>query len=311
MTVENIGFTEQTVTSHLAESVAASLSLVSNTIEQAREAFGSFGRSLKLTEHLPSFSLTEQVPPNASEIKQAALKSLYGDTKTPKDSITPDACVQPYGIGNCYFVAAMASFAKTDPQAVLDMIKVNDSGTFTVKFPGLEKAINVDKPSDAEIEQVGGRTKYGVWPLVLMKAYGKYCGGGKSDIDGSDGGSLLSAGVAVFSKNGVVHEGLGYMLPLMSWKNMDAELRAAIKPENPKDALPVTASTSKSLLSDKTADGFVRSHVYSVLDYKSDPANIKNSKVTVRNPYGGADATREISLERFYANFLQLSIPKR
>ncbi len=279
--------------------------------KQAKSAFESFGSSLKLPEQFPHFSISD-LSKSIDEFKQSALKNLYGDSKNFKDSIVPDACVQPDSIGNCYFVAALASLAKTDPQSVLDMIKVNANGTFTVKFPGATKEVTVDKPTDSEIEQVHGRTKYGVWPLVLMKAYGKYCGGGKSDLDGSDGGSLLSAGVAVLTSKGVVNEGLGRMIPLMSWKSLDTEMKDALNPANRKDALPVTASTSKTLYGgEATVDGFVRGHVYSVLEYKPDASNIKQGKVAVRNPWGGADATRVITMEQFCANFLQLSIPKR
>lgn len=238
-------------------------------------------------------------------------KSLFGKNEKALEAISPEACVQPYGIGNCYFVAAMASFAKVNPQGIIDMVKANDDGSYTVKFPGASESVTVDHPTDAELDQVGGLSKYGVWPVVLMKAYGKYCGNTEGKMEGADGGSAFSAGVRVFSPKGVSYLGVGYMLPLMSWSSMDAELKAALKPENPRDAIPVTASTSKSPFSDTTVDGFVRSHVYSVLDYEHNSQNIKQSKVTVRNPHGGANAVKVITLEQFYNNFLQLSVAKR
>ena len=237
-----------------------------------------------------------------------ARKRLFGEFEKGVEAVKPDACTQPYNIGNCYFVAAMASLAKVNPQAIVDMIKVNDNGTYTVKFPGAAKEITVSQPSDAEHSQVGGKTKYGDWPLILMKAYGKYCGGGKSDIDGSDGGSAFSAGVRVLTDKGVVNYGIGYMIPLQSWSGLDSELKSAL---NTKDALPVTVSTAKSLFSETTKDGFVRQHVYSVLEYKPNPNDVRQSRVVVRNPHGGPNATREISLQQFSDNFLQLSIPRR
>lgn len=238
-------------------------------------------------------------------------RSLYGKNAKPLDAVKAEFCVQPYGIGNCYFVAAMASYAQTNPQGIVDMIKDNKDGTYTVKFPGVPDEIRVSSPSKTELDQVGGLTEGGVWPVVLMKAYGKYCGSRNAQMEGADGGSLLSAGVKIFSRQGVSYLGIGYMLPLMSWKAMDVELQNALHPAKSADALPVTASTSKSLLSDKTVDGFVRGHVYSVLDYKHDRGNLRQSKVTLRNPHGGPDAVKTISLEQFYANFIQLSIPKK
>jgi len=247
---------------------------------------------------------------NARKVKEATQK-LYGEFKDPLSAIKPDACIQPTGLGNCYFVAALASLAKVNPEAIKDMISVNEDGKYTVKFPGASSAVTVDPPSEADLKRVGGATKYGDWSLVMQKAYGKYCGGGKTDLDGADGGSLLSAGLRVLTKNGVNYEGLGQMLPLLTWNSMDEALRNAVSPANPKDALPVTVSTLKSPLSDKTKDGFVRGHVYSVLDYKPNAQDLQQGKVTVRNPWGGADAVREITLQEFSDNFMQLSIPCR
>ena len=92
---------------------------------------------------------------------------------------------------------------------------------------------------------------------------------------------------------------------------MDSSLSNAVSPGNPQDALPVVAATAKSLFSSNTRDGFVRGHVYSVLDYKHDPNDIKQSLITMRNPWGGDDAVKVITLQQFYNNFVQLSIPKR
>lgn len=247
----------------------------------------------------------------STEASKEASKNLFGDAKDPLQSIKADACIQPFGIGNCYFVAALASLANAHPEKVKNMIQVNDDGTYTVKFPGASRPVTVEKPTKDEIEQVGGATKYGIWPLVIQKAYGKYCGGGKHDLDGSDGGSAFSAGVKILSDKGVDYGGIGYMLPLMSWNSMAQTLKDAVSPANATDAVPVTVSTARSPFSSNTADGFVRGHVYSVLEYKHNDSDVKQSLVTVRNPWGGKDAVKTISLEKFYENFTQLSVARR
>lgn len=302
-------------------SIGGSLQDLANVeLHHFREAMDSYTSKMTLPSIFPQSLGFERshkqeevhAHTGTTDASKEAAKNLYGEFKDkPLSAVTPDACVQPYGIGNCYFVAALASLAKANPQSIMDMIQTNDDGTYTVKFPGASNAVTVDKPSAAEIEQDGGANKYGVWSLVMQKAYGKYCGGGKNDLDGSDGGSAFSAGVRILSEKGVANAGIGYMLPVMSWNSMNSELKDALCPGNPKDALPVTVSTSKSLFSDKTADGFVRGHVYSVLDYKPNPDDIKQSLVTVRNPWGGTDAVRQITLQQFSDNFLQLSIAKR
>jgi hypothetical protein len=298
-------------------------SLADSSWQQFKNAVEAHAPNLRLSDLVP-FSIdfgSEKVAgraeqrrldeaEKAAKVKEATQR-LYGEFKDPLAAIKSDACIQPKGVGNCYFVAALASLAKVNPEAIKDMISVNDDGKYTVKFPGATSAITVDPPTSDDLKRVGGATKYGEWSLILQKAYGKYCGGGKTDLDGADGGSVLSAGLRVLCKNGVNNEGLGQMLPLMSWNSMDGALRNAVSPANPKDALPVTVSTLKSPFSDKTKDGFVRAHVYSVLDYKPDAQNLQQGKVTVRNPWGGADAVREITLQEFSDNFMQLSIPLR
>ena len=287
-------------------------------LQQFKGVLDSYKSAMTVPDVFPSFGF-ERKPPRDdrphtgnTEASKEAAKNLYGDFKNPLEAIVPDACVQPSGIGSCYFVAALASLAKTNPQKIQDMIRANDDGSYTVKFPGASYAVTVEKPTAAEIEQDGGPSKYGLWSLVAQKAYGKYYGGGKNtDLEGADGGSAFSAGVRILSEKGVPYAGIGYMLPAMSWKSMDQSLRDAVSPANPKDALPVVAATSKALFSDSTKDGFVRGHVYSVLGYEHNDGDIKQSKVTVRNPWGGADAVRTITLQQFYDNFIQLSIPKR
>ncbi len=292
-------------------------------IENALADFGTqlltetkhFSRSInKMINELPSlFPRLDLIDQKPAKSEKSALseshKVLYGNHENPLDAVKPDACTQPVGIGNCYFVAAMASLSKSNPQAIVDMIKSNKDGTYTVKFPGASETYTVEKPTKDELEQVGGSSSYGDWPVVMMKAFGKHCGGGKGGIEKTDGGSLFSLGVRVLTDKGVVNNGVGYMVPLLSWKDLDSHLNGAM---NSKDALPVTASTRYSFSSEKTTKaGFRSEHVYSVLSYKPDSKNLKDGKVLVRNPWGGKDATSEITLQQFSDNFFQLSIPNR
>jgi hypothetical protein len=312
-------FSDKSETKNGASGNASLQSLADIDLHQFKSALDSYTNNMTLPDVFPISLGFEHKPKDETrphngntDASKASGKNLWGEFANPIDAIKPDAVVQPYGIGSCYFVAALASLAKTNPQKVRDMITVNDDGSYTVKFPGASHSVTVEKPTDKEIEKDGGATKYGLWSLVLQKAYGKYCGGGKeTDLEGADGGSMFSAGVRILNDKGAPWAGIGQMLPVMSWKSMDQSLQAALNPDNPKDALPVVASTSKSLFSSETTDKFVRGHVYSVLGYKHDGNDVKQSKVTVRNPWGGDNATREITLQQFYDNFIQMSIPKR
>ena len=245
-----------------------------------------------------------------NEKSEKANKDLWGQFagKESKSAICPDACIQPTGLGNCYFVAAMAAVAKTDPERLQNMIKVEEDGTYTVKFPGLEKSYNVKAPTADEIGTIdGGIEKYGSWPLILMKAFGQHYGGGKdgrSEIYGADHGSVRSAGMNALYKEGVKNGGIGASPLFMSENDIHTRLMDKINPKNPKDAIPVTAS---SLLSDKGISG---RHVYTVMKYEADPAKVGDGKITLRNPWGGPDATKVLSISEFKKIFSQISYPE-
>lgn len=295
-------------------------SLVDVNLHQFKDIINSYASKIKLPESFPQFldivqkQVIGDAGPRQTEAAREATSLLFADAAAPLASITPDACVQPYGIGSCYFVAALAAQAKANPQKILDMIHVNDDGSYTVKFPGAAKPITVQKPTDAEIEQDGGKNKYGLWSLVMQKAYGKMWaeGTGKKDLDGADGGSMLSAGVRVLNEKGVPNAGIGEIIPMLNLQDIDSRLRDSVIPKDPRDALSVVASTAKiPFAKGDTSDGFVRGHVYSVLAYEPNAQDVSQGKVTVRNPWGGEGATRTITLKQFADNFFQLSIPVR
>ena len=236
--------------------------------------------------------------------KQRAEADLWG--AKPDTAVCPDACQQPPDVGNCYFVAAMASLAKMNPQAIKDMIKTNDDGTYTVKFPGIDQPITVGKPTAEEIARVGGKSEHGTWPLILMKAYGAYHGGGaRGDLDGGDGGSAFSAGIRALTKGEQFLSGVGKRTEMHSASGWDQILSDAMKNKQ-----VVVICTDKSPFSSATRDNYYRGHAYSVLDYKPNPANPEQGMITIRNPHMGSKPMT-ISVQEFKANFGQVSIAKR
>src|SRR5262249_52466936 len=105
-----------------------------------------------------------------------ANRKLFGSAVDPLKNIAPEGVIQG-GIGDCYFLAEIASLASSPAgkQAIVDMIKVNDDGTYTVTFPGDPKnPITVSAPTDAELGRYAKGNFRGIWPAVLEKAYGKY-----------------------------------------------------------------------------------------------------------------------------------------
>ncbi|MBS2004262.1 MAG: hypothetical protein JST44_22335 [Cyanobacteria bacterium SZAS LIN-5] len=207
-----------------------------------------------------------------------ASHELFADQENPLNSITFDAVTQG-GIGDCYFVSALSSLARNNPQAIKDMIKDNENGTYTVTFPGdPTHPVTIDAPTDAEMSLYASGNK-GIWPSVIEKAYGKYYDQNKTvSQDGVPNGSMLHDGVRILSPSGVDIDLISYS----SSSEIDAKLQQAIK-----DGQPVTVGINGNILSliksgyDKTEQGLQRKHEYSVEDY--DPAT---KTVTIRNPWG-------------------------
>ncbi|MGD9682929.1 MAG: C2 family cysteine protease [Candidatus Obscuribacterales bacterium] len=106
-----------------------------------------------------------------------ATDTLYGnDGKggNPLESIRPEA-VEQGNVGDCFFMSATLSLASKNPQAIKDMIRENNDGTYTVTFPGApDRPITIDKPTPAETAIYGASTEHGIWPAVLEKAFGEY-----------------------------------------------------------------------------------------------------------------------------------------
>jgi hypothetical protein len=114
-----------------------------------------------------------------SDLYTIADHQYYGASQelyNPKEAnpINPDA-VKQGEVGDCYFLASVAAVAKTNPDAIKQMIKENTDGTYTVTFPGDagHHQLIVTKPTEAEEEIYNGASKYGTWASVLEKAYGE------------------------------------------------------------------------------------------------------------------------------------------
>ncbi len=71
--------------------------------------------------------------------------------------------------GDCFCLAALRIVMQRDPQVVVEMIKAQPDGTFSVKVG--DKIIPVPSLTDSELA-LGASTNNGLWPLVYEKAIG-------------------------------------------------------------------------------------------------------------------------------------------
>lgn len=246
-----------------------------------------------------------------------AKRTLYADEANPKASIDHKAVVQA-GIGNCYFFAALASLADCSPQSVVDMIKKQKDGSYSVTFPG-SKSVRVTAPTDAELVLFPKPTDQGTWVHVLEKAYGTQCMEdslylalrklrGMEDTPipqcHTDGGSAMDAGLRVLT-----NKSIGWSWSFKGPKSLHDDLVDAFNRQ-----APVTADTGFSA---KVEGGPATQHVYSVLKYDA-----AKQILTIRNPWASGvpslkgivdkgDGVFETPLDVFAAYFSKISYSKR
>lgn len=231
----------------------------------------------------------------------------------PPDGIKPDAIKQGM-IGNCYFVAALAAVAKSNPESIRNMIKDNNDGTYTVTFPGAKnEPITVKAPTEAEMGLYNNSGSNGLWASVMEKAFGKYKDnhawiGSYTPQEGADGGGYTEKSLALLSGKESTE------LNLYDDKNdpsvVHKYLRDAFESNPPK---AVTASSRLEWqgwwngwkTDGDTTDGFVRRHAFTITGFNPDGPG--GGTVTIRNPWGGSEnstgGTISVPLHVFVKNF--------
>ena len=235
-------------------------------------------------------------------------RSLYNPSE-PNGGVNPSAIRQDV-IGDCYFLAALASVANTNPQAIRDMIRDNGNGTYTVTFPGAsDEPITVTSPTDTELSLYNENTNNGIWACVMEKAYGAYCNehfyrrsplhSDESIIpqEGADEGSLFADGLRILTGGGVDND----LNTFTSYSTMDRKLREAFADHRPVTAVAIAGDSQYNIAS---------MHEYSVLGYDS-----RTRTITIRNPWahgepagnGPDDGIFTMTLEQFNTAFAGLN----
>lgn len=230
-----------------------------------------------------------------------ASSELYAKDANGNEKLPDFNAISQGSIGDCYFLAALGSAAAQNPQAVHDMVKPNDNGTYTVTFPN-GKTATVNGPTKQEIATYATSGQDGMWASVIEKAYGQI----KNDeawfkkdspTDKADGGDFLSAGVNMFSKNG---DSDTDMLMFTSKETTAQKLQDAFA-----NGKVVTAGINGRLFGEDEPGGLPSGHAYSVVGYDADKGT-----VTLRNPWGvGGDygSTFTMTLDEFDKKFSDIS----
>ncbi len=236
--------------------------------------------------------------------------NLWGEhSGDPLAAITPGAVHQGQ-LGDCYFLASVASMADANPEAVKDMIHDNGNGTYTVTFPGdPSHPVTVDTPTEQELNSYAHDDgKNGMWVNVMEKAHRQYSG-----RETEDDGDKANAGVELLSAPGrqIVADDLSGFngIGRTTYDHVEQDMERALVNNQ-----VITASTQDSgflnhLGNVNNPGELVGDHVFAVTAY--DP---QTHMVTMRNPWGvdGKDGTDKkegtftISLDDFYNKFTDM-----
>ncbi len=239
------------------------------------------------------------------------IKDKDGNIILPKTASDVDyKDLQQGQAGDCYFLAALASFAQRHPQKVVDMIKDNKNGTYDVKFA--DRTVTIKAPSDAELGLYGSGKG---WMPIIEKGYAKYRDE-KNILDFSNDYDLIGGGSTIVGRG--IKELTGNSFDTDIIKIVpDDKMRQKLKNATDNNKL-MTASINKHLFG-KDSLGLPDGHVYTVLGFDS-----KTDKVQIRNPWGQTEAKGpnggprdgkddgifELSLAEFKQHFTQIAFEK-
>ena len=213
-------------------------------------------------------------------------------------------------VGDCYFISALASVAKSHPEILANAVKTNRDGTYTVTFfekkPGATQLSPVPVTIDGNFANRHGRLEYAaaretkeLWPMIFEKAYAQWKGGFGA-IEGGMSATALEA--LTGAKPG--------FFPVTSESKPDV-LFAQIK-----DALAgngCVVALSKPW--DPGEPGVVADHAYTLLGVEE-----KNGQkfVQLRNPWGEKepghdgkdDGLFSIPLDKFMSSYATVEFAK-
>lgn len=243
---------------------------------------------------------------------------LYKDEEDPLPSINCDAIRQGI-VGNCVFLSALASVARSHPGIILKMIEDNGDNTFTVTFPGARKEpLVVNRPTIIELALFTRLTEWGFWPAVLEKAFGVW------------NQQMAFEQKVILAENTGCPEYWIEIFRLLTGQSgaierlneSTIEKLTTILTEAFREQRVVTAWSLDSHTGTTFFQGIPSNHAYSVIGW--DP---KSSKITLRNPWGPVrgsepetddgrpldgclDGVFTMDLDHFWSNFMAIHYEK-
>ncbi|MFD3164219.1 WXG100 family type VII secretion target [Herpetosiphon sp. NSE202] len=224
--------------------------------------------------------------------------------KTFKGQISPDGIsssdVKQGSLGDCYFMAALASVAQQNPNLIKNAIADNGDGTYTVTLYEKGKPVQITVDSDFPVRQDSkgnptmipayantGSTNDELWPMILEKAYAQHTKNSYEKIEGGWPGDAVE---------------------LLTGKAPTEISTAASTPEQTKTVLQdlntrisngdsVTVATRSEGLFESSSgwpSKVVPNHAYSI-----EKVDVANGMIYLHNPWGTMHNPQPMSLDDF------------
>lgn len=178
-------------------------------------------------------------------------------------------------IGDCFFLASLASVADSNPQFIKDSIKQNEDGTFTVRFfdqkghPSYVTVANKFAQDSDGLILASSTNKKEMWVAIMEKAYAKWEHGIKN-IDGGYPAQALTD-ITGHSKNDDIfnrsERANTLFKKIKEAADQNQPMAAGTYPDNPH----------------YEEMGLVPSHAYTILGAKEEAGK---KYILLRNPWG-------------------------
>lgn len=225
--------------------------------------------------------------------------------------------VKQGAVGDCYFMSSLAALAKSNPEAVRNMIRDNGDGTYVVTLhqrrlpwePGSGEFKPVRITISGELPLRNGSATFAafgdadgqkqeLWAALIEKAYATYRGG----YGISEGGWPANAMETLTGKSSTSKPANTVSISELERhvRRGDAVAATTLLDFKFDDAHEIPdLSDSNPLISNHT---LVASHAYTVVG-----VDVAANTVTVRNPWGGPSALVTLSYEDFQTSMSEVA----
>ncbi|MGD9680393.1 MAG: C2 family cysteine protease [Candidatus Obscuribacterales bacterium] len=257
------------------------------------------------TEKLELYAVAHEIMGRVNKVARAK-RRLYLDPDKPQGSIKPIA-VRQGQVGDCVFLASLASVAACNPSIIASCIEDNGDRTYTVTFPGARQTpVTVEEPNLVELALYARFTRLGIWPCVMEKAYGTLLyelNHDRSPIpqENAEGAQQVIGILDLLTGE----SGQWYLVSRVE----EDRFRAVVESAHAEKRSMVAGSNG--IFDTSTLDGgLISGHAFSVIDWDSD-----RDLLVLRDPWGEdhkedrfKDGVFSIDLKRFRRNFVGLYV---